>query len=195
MTKEEAYVFGFIWADGWIRQSKYHNEIRVECIRDDMEELYPYFLKQNPSWKIYYRNREGRKPQARLTLLDKKLVNYLVSKDYLAKSNLDAIKILADIPEKYIPYWYRGLIDGDGCWYFKEAGRYSAKRKFEISSSYNQDWSFFKHLLDELNINYQYYKISNKSGNSSRIEFSKRENLKMFGNYIYSDFLSYPMRT
>lgn len=194
MTKEQAYIFGFIWADGWIRKSKYHNEIRIECLKDDIDELYPYFLKENPNWKIYYRNRPNRRPQARLNLLDKNLVDFLDANDYKSKSSLPATKILSYIPKKFKPYWFRGLIDGDGCWYFKEAGTYSAKRKFEISSSYEQDWSFFTNLLDELDINYQFYQSINDSGRSSKLEIGKGKHLINLGEYIYKDFENYPMR-
>lgn len=193
MTKEQAYILGFIWADGWIRKSKYHNEIRVECLKTDIDEIYPYFIKENPNWKIYCRNRSNRKPQARLNLVDKSLVLFLYNNDYTSNSSKPASAILSHIPDKLKPYWFRGLIDGDGCWYYKDT--LPRKRKFEISSNYEQDWSYFTNLLDDLKINYQYYQYESKKGNkSSRIELGKKQNLITLGEYIYKDFNLYPLR-
>lgn len=182
VTKELAYVLGFTWADGWIRKTKYHHEIRVECVRDDIEELYNVFL-QTGKWNKYFRNRSGRKPQARLNLCHEELVNTLLECDYSAKSYKSADKILQLIPEKFHSYWFRGLIDGDGCWYVNKTKH---KRQFSLTSSAKQDWHFFERLLKQLDIKYR----KNNSVNScSRIEITGKDNFEKLGNYLYSSYV------
>jgi intein/homing endonuclease len=181
--KEAAYMLGFIWADGWIRKNKYHREVRVECLREDIEEIKPNFDKVF-DWKIYYRNRPNRRPQARLNLVHLEFVDYLLENGY--STNRDANKALSIIPEDLQFLWFRGLIDGDGCWYVNKEKQ---KRQFSISASYELDWSFIEDLFLSLDINsYRIYKREHASSKSSVVEFNRKDNFLKLGNFIYRGF-------
>jgi len=194
-SKELSYALGFIWADGWIRYSKYHHEIRVECVSDDIEIIQPIFNKF-ADWRIYHRNRPNRRPQSMLALTTKEMCEFLIENEYKPNSSKPANSILSHIPEELKSYWFRGLIDGDGCWYHKAASKYSAKRQFSLTSNYEQDWSYFESLLMSFNIKYRIDKlISPKGHKCSRLYIENKHGFITLGNYIYSDFENYPMRT
>lgn len=181
-SKEAAYMLGFIWGDGWVRKTKYHREVRVECLREDIEEIKPY-LDKVFDWKIYYRNRSNRRPQARLNLTHLEFVDYLLKNGY--STERDGSKALSIISEDLRPLWFRGLIDADGCWYVNEELR---KKQFNISAALNQDWIFFERLLNTLDLKYNVRKSMSNNGNSSRIEMFRKADIVKLGEYVYSSF-------
>lgn len=171
-------MLGFIWADGWVRKTKYHREVRIECVREDIEHIKPYF-DEVFNWKVYYRNRINRRPQARLNLVDKEFVDFLLESGYSTKR--DAMKALWIIPKRLRSLWFRGLIDGDGCWYYNSK---LYKRQFSLTSNKDQDWSFFERLSAELGFNYRMY----RRYHSSVVEISNKKDIEILGNYIYDTF-------
>lgn len=184
MNKEFAYVCGFIWADGWIRRKGSYNEIRVECVREDMEELYPVFCKTG-NWKIYYRNRKNRRPQARLSLTDKNLVESLCEKKYHLHSNASANQAIDVFPEALKKYWFRGLVDGDGCWYINAKNHL---RQFSLAGSYEQEWDYFTNLLDSLDVHYAIRRRTQGKNKNSIVSITARSNLLTLGSYLYSSY-------
>ena len=97
-----------------------------------------------------------------------------------------ADKILSKIPDNLKHYWFRGLIDGDGCFYF-----HKYHKEMTLASSYNQDWNYILKLCKHLNIEPAMKKtIQTQNGHinkSSVIRFRKFEYIKKFGDYIYKD--------
>jgi hypothetical protein len=183
-SKEFSYILGFLWADGWIRNEKYHKEVRLECLREDIEEIYPHFAKIF-DWRMYYRNRPGKRPQARLNLANKELVHFLSERNYTSH-NFRSANILAEISEQLQPFWFRGLIDGDGHWGYRPKNR---SRVFQLSGAYLQDWSFFATMCNKLQCNFNiYHHISKKGHKSSSVELRKQNSLKKLGEYVYNTY-------
>jgi hypothetical protein len=61
-TPEIAYILGFIWSDGSFNKNKYHNDIRIENIRIDLDEIKFIFDKVG-KWCYYTRKRKiNKKP-------------------------------------------------------------------------------------------------------------------------------------
>lgn len=112
---------------------------------------------------------------------------FLIENDYGKKSQLSADKILNNIPHHLRHYWFRGLIDGDGCFYYHKTNH---QRQLFITSTYDQDWSYLEKLCNDLQINYKitkFERINKKTGNKngySNFRILGKEIIK-FGDYIF----------
>jgi len=83
---------------------------------------------------------------------------------------------------EYHRYFFLGLIDGDGCFYFNKK-----TRQFYITSGFEQDWSHIIKLFIYLNISqFECRKVKNKNGNkSSFIRIKKHNEILNLFNYLY----------
>jgi len=194
-TAEAAYVLGFLFAEGAIENNKSNSRVGVFNLKTDMEHLVNIFMSLG-NWKMRYINNKNRQTVINLRLSSKVFINFLLEHDYVPNTGYSACKILAEIPKKLHPYWFRGLTDGDGCFYkqktFKDKKRNSGTNRYSCFSRYDQDWIYFENLLKELNIKYsiQYRirNIQNKEHKSSVLCFSKRNDIIKFGDYIYQNY-------
>ena len=62
-----------------------------------------------------------------------------------------------------------------------------------LISAYDKDWTYFKNLLERLNINYKIHKKqhtdkNNKIHRCSRVEICNKDGIIKLGNYIYENF-------
>lgn len=181
-----AYILGLLWADGYVYQHKYQNKISLECQKDDFE-IFKNILLQTGDWSIQYRHRKNRKEQGTASTNNRPLTTYLKSLGFSSKSTSSACQLLKTIPTNLHKYWFRGLVDGDGCFYVDVVKH---RYQFSISSSINQDWTFFRNLLNSLSVKYSEYKSIHKSKNHkcSRIRITGKQNIVTFGKYIYDGF-------
>lgn len=185
---EASYVLGFLWADGSIGNSK-KCAISLEIVSEDMFYIKP-ILNKLGSWKYYERQRMNWKPITSARINNRSLYQFLVECGYKDKSYKSAKEIIELIPPHLRKYFFRGLIDGDGSFYYNSK---QYLRQFNLSSSYEQDWSYFSELLNELDIKYsiQYTERINKLGKinkSSCVRIVNKDGLKKLHNYLYSDY-------
>jgi hypothetical protein len=168
---EVSYLLGFLWSDGYIVR----NEIRLEIVKTDMDNI-KHILDSIGTWTYSDRQRKNWKMVSRATTSNKRLVEFLKDHNYDVKSKMSADKILSKIPNNLKHYFFRGLIDGDGCIDI-------SRIRTSISSNFEQDWSYLIDICDELNINSNIYR--NKGKNSSSIvELNGMHSIK-FCDYIY----------
>jgi len=184
-TPEVAYILGLLWADGYIGKN---NAVNIQAVRTDLDLLYKHFLTTG-NWKIYYRTPKNRKEQATIHKGNMMLANFLKENDYTIKSDKSACKILSIIPENLKHYWFRGVVDGDGCFYIRNKKSY----QFSLASSYQQDWTYFEDLLKSLNIKYNIQRRIQirknlPSTQSSVIRISNKNTIKILGEYIYQNY-------
>ena len=177
--KNFVYFLGFIWADGYIDRTRTVLEIVEEDainIVDDIKKI--SFLKIC----TMRRRRKNRKPQMSIYFCNSKFHDEFISKYYLNKSKESPILLINDIPEDLRRYFYLGLIDGDGCFYFNKS-----TRQFYVTSSYDQDWSHMEQLFLYLDIKqYEIRRIINKNGNkSSYIRVKKQNEIESLFEYLY----------
>jgi hypothetical protein len=175
---EVAYILGFLWADGYVIR----NEIRLEILKDDLDAIKP-ILDSIGKWTYSYRDRDGCRTSGRATTSNKKLKEVLVKNDYDKKSYMSADKILSIIPMELKHYFFRGLIDGDGCIYSNKN-----KKTISISGSHKQNWFFINNLCNELNISSYTYRYIRLTGSYSTIEINGNNAITL-GEYIYKDYL------
>lgn len=182
-SKELAYFFGYLWADGYIERGRTLLEIVEEdalVIIDDIRKI--NFLKIC----YYSRVRKNRKPQMTIYFCNSKFYDNFQSLHFKNKKISSPISLLNLIPEEIKRYFFIGYIDGDGCFYLS---RDSKTRQFYITSHYEQDWTHVIELFDKINIkNYEVRKIINKNGNkSSFIRVKKYEEILFLYNYLYPE--------
>lgn len=185
-TKEVAYLLGFLWADGWVIQSKRNNSVGLEIKSTD----FPFISKvldTTGRWRKSKRTRNKIYHSCNAIISNKPLVDFLVYHGYKSKSIGSADSILSIIPEKFKRYWFLGLFDGDGWLYFNKKQK---AMKFNICSSVDQDWTFAEKLFVKLDIKYYISKNKNHlpNGNLCRnsvINFSNRKSIEVIINYLY----------
>lgn len=177
--KEIAYYLGFLWADGYLN----NRSVRIEIVKNDGDILYN-IIKSFGNFKTYTRLRKDRTiPILSIGVYCIQFYKFLVENDYHIKSQTSPTKILSKIPKKLKPYFYRGWIDGDGCFYIN-----GKCIQFSLAGSYDQDWSDFEILLKSLSIRYRIKKtITPKGHKSSIIRITSRYDIKLLCEYLYNN--------
>lgn len=181
-TPEEAYILGLLWADGHIQireQNNYkHYRITLSTTSPDIDTFLPIFQKTG-RWMVHYRKdpNPNHKKAYSISTTNRPAVEYLLQHSYKQKSWESADKIISKIPENLQHYWFRGLVDGDGC--------IDTKGRVSIYSGYNQDWTYMVNLCKKLNISYKIIKRLRKLGGSGEFHLHKRIHAKKFLDYIY----------
>lgn len=179
-SKEVSYFLGFFWSDGYISNDEVVLMIKST---DGLEilEILNKFGKWNYSERIRKLNNKEYK-QSCIKINDKYIKKFLVDNDYLYKSLKSPSKILSSIDDDLKPYFFRGLIDGDGCFCSKN------RNYFSITGHINQDWFEVDNLLNKLDIKYKLTRKERTTGNSSYIVSSSRKDIIKLGNFIYGEY-------
>lgn len=189
-TPEFSYVLGLIWADGYVENSKKTKRVGITCVYDDLITLEKVFDKVG-NWKKTIRNPPNRRKALQLRASSKKFIEWLTENDYRSKSYESADKILSKIPEHLQHYWFRGLVDGDGCFSLCVG---KTRGHFVCASGFDQNWGYFENLCKNLQISYgirrkkRFNKISQKINSYSAFVISCQKYLVTFGNYIYQNY-------
>ena len=178
-NKYFVYFLGYLWADGYLEKYRCMLEIIEEDGLDIIDDIMKIkFL----NIKIIKRNRGKRKPQMSIYFCNSKLYTDYISIYFKNKSFVSPNKLINNIPNDLLRYFYLGLIDGDGCWYNNKTNR-----QFYVSSCYNQDWNHIIELFKINNIiNYNIQRtVSNKNHKSSCIRLSKYLDIVKLYQYLY----------
>jgi hypothetical protein len=183
------YILGYIWGDGHIHNGGISktNSLTLEIVKEDGLDIYDKMLSVI-NWNISYRKRNNRKEQICFTICNRILIEFLVSLDFHKKSYSYPI-ILDKLNFDMRRYFYLGLSDADGCFYYNKK-QYCTQ--YTISSTYEQDWKHITDIFEYLNIDYKIKKIENvnKNGNihlHSLVLISNKKGVLKFGDYLYSD--------
>lgn len=189
---EFVYFLGFCWADGTIDNNGYHNKVAIEITSDDAVQLKPIFDKVG-IWTIYKRLRKikikgvliNSKECTRFRLSNKIFVNFLVNLGYKNKSNTNPEKVLEIIPEHLKIYFFRGLLDGDGCFCETIIRKDYRVRSIAISSGITQNWSSVEDFYNKHNIYYSIQKQTRNNMSGSTIIVRRKKDIKKLINIIY----------
>lgn len=174
-----SYILGLLWADGYLSDGKKSYSINILANRLDLEEVLPLFNKVGV-WSIYERNSENRQPRLQIHYSSKSLWELFKDYGYADKSICSAETVLKHIPDPLKHYWFRGYFDGDGS---IRVGKTSGTVTF--TGAYKQDFTFIKCLLKALGIDYNECQTYYERGSFSQINFSGKEQLKIFYDYVY----------
>lgn len=175
--KELAYFLGFFWADGYNKPKD--KALVIEITEKDGTVLEPIFMRL-ATFSIYKRSREGRKPQITFYYRDEHLFEFINSLGKYPNSTESHEKVLKFIPDEYLLYFLRGLIDGDGSYYLSDKAV-----QFNIASSINQDWSYLQYVLKKYGMETTVNKTESEKGNSSHLRCSNPSKIKAFLDALY----------
>jgi hypothetical protein len=181
MSPEFAYFLGLFWADGYIKKEN-SNTFSLETKEEDALKFFPILSSiGRMSAKVRHRNKQ--KPTVNISFSCKELKETAFSLGYQNKSFASASQVLDYIPNELEHYWWRGYLDGDGCFCARKQTVNPKNMYFSVSftSSFDQDWSF----LWRLPIGFYVYLRDRKNGRSSDATNTKREDVIKFGDYIY----------
>jgi len=182
-SPEVAYFLGYFWADGCARDIGWCFSF---CIaEEDYNNIKEGIIDKIGKWSIYQRKAKSKKHKNAISMrsYNSEVKEWLLSTDHHIKSKVSAQKILDKIPNYLKHYWWRGLVDGDGCINDESYGY-----GISIASSYDYDWSFVIELFNSLDITkYNIQKCINELGKSSSIVLTARDNVFKFCKYIYQN--------
>lgn len=177
-TPELSYYLGLFWADGYCRKDK---ECLIEIVEDDGLDIEP-ILKKVYNFKIYKRSRKNRKNQMTYYIYNKEINDFFKNNGKYSNSFESHEKILNHLTDECKIYFIKGLIDGDGCFYFNQK---HYLRQFSLCSNYNQNWEAIEKIFLEYKISYKIKRRLEKSGNSSFILVSDKNSMKNLINLLY----------
>ena len=185
ITKESAYLLGFIWGDGYIINTERQNMIKIECVTEDIDQLRET-IDATGSWTYNKRQRPNRKEITLVSTSNKELVEFCIDNDYKNKSKASPNKICSLIPNNLIKYFILGWIDADGCFYRNE--KYNTSQLY-LSGSYEQDWNFIENFYTKLGIKYKIQRIIRSASKYSCIRVTNKLSIIKIGDIIYSDLI------
>ncbi len=179
-TPFAAYMLGFLWADSTVHKRTF--EIELKIVQSDFSDIRDLWLSTAKTWR--YSQRDDGDPkhqiQAIVEINHQPLHAFLVQSGYLFKSGDSAASIIDVISPHLKHYWWRGYFDGDGGFTCSDH-----TRRVTLTSCYEQDWSFFKTLADELGLHYRLSQFRDDNRAASSINIENEANLRRFMDYIY----------
>lgn len=182
LKPEYAYIAGFLWADGTCRGTGISTTFAIK----DAEEI-DWIFNLAGNWGKYKRFTSCGTIMKEYKIYSKKSLELLIQLDYNNKSLKSADKVLNKIPLINQPYFLRGFIDGDGCWYIG-SGKSKYVRMLELTADINYDWQWIFSILHKIDIKRYNHKLNNsKNGNCSRIIIYGIDQFLKLGDYLYSE--------
>jgi hypothetical protein len=148
-TPESVYILGLLWADG-----SYHKHyISLSTSIEDASEI-DAIIQQTGEWRKYnvtgrYRNGKKFKDSIEYRINSIDLSQWFNNFDYQQKSTVAPTKMLNILPNNLRHFFYLGVSDGDGCFYYHKK---RSIHQFNIASTFDQDWSYMIQLCNDLGI-------------------------------------------
>lgn len=182
INEYSSYVLGLLWTDGFLIKNRKTTGITI--LKDDMLEI-NWIFDRVGNWYISDRERVGKKESRTLTGYNPILLDSLTTLDFDKKSYYSPEKLFQLIPEKYLRYLIRGIIDGDGCFYLNKK-QYTYQ--LTISSTYEQDWSYYIYFFSKLGFEFKVQRRLNKKSKSSIIRLCQRQKIEELSKWLYDGY-------
>lgn len=177
-SPNKAYLLGFITADGSIT-GKYNQSCSIEINEKDIELIY-FAQKEIAPNAVITSCKSNKKNNVKISFNSVKLCNDLSKYGIVSNKS----KIIKEVPLKLIPkeflcFYFRGLIDGDGC--IHKDGRVSI-----YSGSLDYIQSVQEILIKEIDLK----KLKIYKGTTYFISWGSKNDRQKLYNYIYKDKLN-----
>lgn len=180
------YLMGLMWADGYLHSTL--NRLELCILEKDYEDI-SEIINSLGEWSIVKINRKNRKTSIRLGCYSKDICDIFKKYNYHNKS-VDEPLFIKNIPTHLIYYFFRGLVDGDGCFYLSKDKK---QRQFYLAGTYEQNWQYFEDYLIKNNIKYIIHRKEQKNKEQKNSKYSivyigGCDNIKNFGELIFENF-------
>lgn len=146
-SPEMAYILGFVVADGTIIVDRFRESLRLRILSTDIEIL-EKIANVLGVCKIHKNKSRGgtRKQTFYLDICNRRFVQHLIDLGVCPNKSYDMKKL--DIPEELFSHFFRGYLDGDGCFSY---GNSTRGGKFCHVSWVGACKDYMKWLHDEVN--------------------------------------------
>jgi len=180
-TAGVAYILGLLWADGHLPRK--HNQIGIEMDTKDLLVVKPLFDHLG-QWSYNQRTRKGRSHTISALYTSNPLIATLLkSLDYCDKSTAAPTKVLAHIPATLHRFFWRGFIDGDGCFY-----KHGHTCQLILAGSYSQDWTAHERWLTDMGVRFKVKRRLSPKGNSSIVRVTSLVDITHLIHWLYEGF-------
>ena len=177
-TPNKAYLLGFITADGAIT-GKYSSCCSIEIHEKD-EDLLLFAKKEINSDATITSCNYKTKTNKKISFSSKKMCNDLKKYGIIPNKSLVLEKVPVEfIPEELLCYYFRGLIDGDGC--IHKDGKVSI---------YSGSKNFIESVQDILCKTIGVKKLKIYHGTTYFVSWGSKEDKQKFFNFLYKDKLN-----
>jgi hypothetical protein len=120
-TEQQAYWLGMLITDGWVQNNNCNNEIGIQLQEQDkyiLENLKNLVKTNNQIMGPIYHKKYNKSQMYRLTFFSAKIKTTLAKYGIVPRKSFKTF--LPILPNHLMPHLLRGIIDGDGCIYFKK---------------------------------------------------------------------------
>ena len=182
INEYSSYLLGLLWTDEYLHKKR--NTLSITMLKGDLEELNWIFEKFG-NWNIQDRKRKNRSESRTLYTYNPILSKNLLINDFDKKSAVCPHLLFKLISEKYQKYFFRGIIDGDGCFYVSYK---NSTYQFSIASSYEQDWSLYFQFFKMIGLNPVIKRRIQKTGKSSILRITGRKQVLKLIDWLYDGY-------
>ena len=182
INEYSSYVIGLLWTDGYLHTGR--KTINITMLKEDLIEI-DWIFKKLGEWYIQDRKRKNRRESRTLSTYNPRISGQLTKYNFDNKSTNSPYLIFNLIPNNYQKYFFRGIIDGDGCFYV--SGKNSSYQ-FSIASTYDQDWSFYLEFFKKMDLNPIIKKRIQKNGKSSMLRITGRKQVLKMIEWLYDGY-------
>lgn len=205
--EEQAYVLGFIYADGCnqvCEDTRYISMCQLEQDRDILDKIKNVMNFTNPNYVIETQKSNG-KVKYKMQIYSKILSEDLEKLGATANKSL-TLQFPEFIPDELMPHFIRGYFDGDGCvWEGKpkvdSKNRFIHNVKFTFTGNFDFIDKLQNYLVQKLGFRktkLNFSKAKNPNNNTSdkvcTMEYSGKKQLETLYNYLYKNASIYGNR-
>jgi hypothetical protein len=176
-TEDKNYWYGFILADGHIREQD--NMLQIDLNNKDIEILIKFKEHIKFEGNIEPNNK---RQSVKIRIFSEKIFNDLIKLGCI-QDKTRKLEFLKIIKNEFIHHFLRGYFDGDGCIYGK-----SHNIQFKIYSTLIFNLKYQQILIEKLNLNIT--KINKRKGCYS-LSYSGRKQIKKIYDFLYKDATIY----
>lgn len=187
LNKINAYILGFIYADGCLYYSKHTKRYRITISSKDYDLISNIHSLMTPKKKLY---RDGQNYQ--VVTSNEIDINFI--KDLGVQERKTYNLTFPNIEEKYYSHFIRGFFDGDGCIYNSKT--YTQKKEYiykyiSICCTSLEFLKYIQRILKEKEI-YSKINVDNrKKVPIYLLEIKRKNDVIKFYKYLYKDATLY----
>lgn len=183
-TEEKAYWLGFIYADGYVSNTRNDYNIGISLgIKDKAHlEKFKKAIQSTHPIGVYDGNNYGVGTKyCRLRFASKTMYTHLTEKGVFESKSL-TLKFPSEdiVPKDLVPHFIRGYFDGDGSF------AYSGKRDDTYNVKIMGTREFLTEVANHIQCELKLYKRHADTKNNYSLEIHARQSVVDFGKYIYN---------
>lgn len=181
LTPEGVYWLGFIYADGYICESKNCLTVKLKSSDRIILEEFKKFLRSSHPIKIAKSNEHR---ALRIVIKDKYFVNRLRELGLHQKKSLD-LEFPTCLPENLYSDFIRGYFDGDGCLYRNE--KVPSNVLWEITSTKNFLSRVQQILMKECDLKKTKFRIDSEVSAMAVLRYGGRKQVQKIAKFLVTN--------